>query len=126
MPLKRCNVPACREYIDWTERYCMKHQGYADKQYNKDVRFNKQNEAHYKYYQSREWKSLREAKLRESHYRCAVCAAEGRINMSNRLVVHHKYKELREVFHDDIERNDLNNLEVLCQFHHNQITFSNK
>ncbi|PYH27206.1 hypothetical protein US8_01987 [Bacillus altitudinis] len=46
--------------------------------------------------------------------------------MSNRLVVHHKHKELREVFHDDIERNDLNNLEVLCQFHHNQDTFSKK
>ncbi|KDE29899.1 prophage Lp3 protein 12 [Bacillus altitudinis 41KF2b] len=101
----------------------MKHRGYADKQYNKDVRYNSENEAHYKYYQSREWKLLREAKKRESHYRCAMCAAEGRVNMSNRLVVHHKHKELREVFHDDIERNDLNNLEVLCQFHHNQETF---
>ncbi|MFP7347437.1 hypothetical protein [Bacillus safensis] len=30
--------------------------------------------------------------------------------MSNRLVVHHK--KLRVKFHDDIERNDLNNLEV--------------
>ncbi|WP_223251601.1 HNH endonuclease [Bacillus sp. LLTC93] len=79
MPLKRCNAPACREYVDWTERNCIKHQGYADKQYNKDVRFNRENEAHYKYYQNREWKSLREAKLHESHYRCAVCAAEGRV-----------------------------------------------
>ncbi len=32
MPVKRCNVPTCREYIDWTERYCTKHQGCADKQ----------------------------------------------------------------------------------------------
>jgi len=31
MPLKRCIAPTCREYIDWTERYCTKHQGYADK-----------------------------------------------------------------------------------------------
>lgn len=69
---------------------------------------------------------MREQKLRESNYHCAICAAQGRLNKSDRLVVHHKHKELREVFHDDIERTDLNNLEVLCQFHHNQVTFKKR
>ena len=43
LPLKRCNAPACRSYVDWAERYCEKHKGYADKQYNKDVRYNREN-----------------------------------------------------------------------------------
>lgn len=123
MPLKRCNAPACRSYVDWAERYCEKHKGYADKQYNKDVRYNRENSKLYSYYHSREWKLLREQKLRESNYHCAVCASQGRLNKSNRLVVHHKHRELRDVINDLQARTDLNNLEVLCQYHHNQVTF---
>nr|WP_244637175.1 hypothetical protein [Bacillus halotolerans] len=52
-----------------------------------------------------------------------MCAAEGKRNLSERLVVHHKHKELSEVLHNYEARTDLNNLEVLCQTHHNQITF---
>ncbi|NJE38940.1 HNH endonuclease [Bacillus paralicheniformis] len=123
MPLKRCNAPGCREYVDWTQKYCEKHQGYADKHYNKTVRYNRENNDLYSYYHSREWKLLREQKLRESNYHCAICAAQGRLNKSDRLVVHHKHKELRDVLNDDAARNDLSNLEVLCQYHHNQVTF---
>lgn len=123
MPLKRCNAPACRNYVDWTQRYCEKHKGYADKQYNKDVRYNRENNKLYSYYHSSEWKLLREQKLRESNYRCARCAAEGKINLSNRLVVHHKGEELKDIIHDPIARTDLSILEVLCHPHHNQETF---
>lgn len=123
MPLKRCNAPGCRALIDWSLSYCNKHKGHSDKEYNKNVRYNKDNTELYSYYQGKEWRLLREEKKRESNYRCAMCAAEGKSNLSERLVVHHKHKELSEVLHNYEARTDLNNLEVLCQTHHNQVTF---
>lgn len=123
MPLKRCNASRCRVLIDWSSKYCDEHKGYQQKQYNKDVRYNRDNKEQYSYYHSKEWKGLREAKLLESHFRCAMCKEEGKSNRSNRLIVHHKHMELKDVLYHKSARTDLNNLEVLCQYHHNQITF---
>lgn len=41
----------------------------------------------YKFYKSREWRSLRDRVLSESHYECARCARVGRY--SKAVMVHH-------------------------------------
>lgn len=72
----------------------------------------------YKFYQSREWKELRELALIRDNYECVMCKAQGRVttNKERKLDVDHiiSIEERPDL------RLDLDNLQVLCVPHHNQ------
>lgn len=111
-PKKRCNKPGCRELIDYDQKYCEKHRGYGDKEYNRQVRWNKDNEKYARFYNSTEWKKLRRSYIL-AHPLCERCLAEGVIRQAD--VVHH----VIPIRQDYSKRLDWNNLESICHYHHN-------
>jgi len=112
-PKKRCNKAGCRELIDYDEKYCPKHKGYGDKEYNRQVRFNKDNEKYAKFYNSSAWKKLRNAYI-AAYPLCERCLKDGIIKQAD--VVHH----IIEIRSDWSKRLDWDNLEAVCHEHHNK------
>lgn len=72
-------------------------------------------EQYNEFYNSTEWKALRNQKFYDANGLCEMCLAEGVVNEGRE--VHHK------VFleNDWNKRLDYNNLILLCPTHHNQI-----
>ncbi|MEK4884886.1 HNH endonuclease signature motif containing protein [Bacillus sp. FSL W8-0223] len=113
-PKKRCNKPGCRELIDYEQKYCEKHKGYGDKEYNKQVRWNRDNEKYAKFYASKEWRDLRNAYI-SAHPLCERCLVNGIVKQAK--IVHHKI----EVRDDWNKRLDYDNLQAVCRECHNGI-----
>ncbi|ALY08060.1 hypothetical protein BhaS171_00004 [Bacillus phage vB_BhaS-171] len=77
------------------------------------------------FYNSGNWKHLREAALKRDNYECQQCKREGKVHLDStkdgeakkkiELNVHHK-KEIE--YHPDLAY-ELDNLETLCLYHHN-------
>lgn len=95
----------------------------ADKRYNNKVR-NRYDKDLTKFYQSTEWRKKRKEILKRDHHMCRDCLAEleagkqsnGTLN-SNLHVDH-----IMPIRVDYSKRLDSSNLQVLCQYHHNQKT----
>ncbi|WP_025726773.1 HNH endonuclease signature motif containing protein [Heyndrickxia ginsengihumi] len=117
-PQKRCNVAGCRRLIDYDLKYCDKHKGYGDKQYNEQIRWNKDNKQYAEFYASKEWKLLRRLYIINNPL-CEQCLKDNKVTQAQ--IVHHKI-EVREDFS---KRLDWDNLESLCRACHNKHHFGN-
>lgn len=114
---KKCKVALCREYVKQPELYCDKHKGMNATQYNKYVRTSPQNKKYADFYQSGEWKRLRQYKL-SINPMCEACKRNGNQYTNLATIVHHNH-EIRTVLGWK-ERLDINNLESICQECHNK------
>lgn len=117
MPLRKCAVATCRIKVELPRRYCDEHSGYSDKQYNKHVRYNMDNEKYSKFYQSTAWQRVRRLKLQQQPM-CEVCLQQGLYTMAD--MVHHK-TELRTPIIGWEKRLDMSNLQSICYECHNRI-----
>lgn len=113
---KKCKVALCREYVKQPEVYCDKHKGNTATQYNKYVRTNPQNKSYAEFYQSSEWKRLRQYKL-SINPMCEVCERNDHTK-TLATIVHH-VEEIRTPIGWE-KRLDINNLESICQSCHNK------
>lgn len=113
MPKTKCAVSICREYVELPNRYCAKHKGNADKTYNREVRYNKDNIKYARFYASSQWRKARRSKLAQQPL-CEECLREGKITAAT--IVHH----MTELKDDWNKRLDADNLESICQDCHNK------
>ena len=86
------------------------------KRYNQEVRQNGRNKEYTAFYNSTQWRKLRQQVLIRDNYLCQHCLAEGVVNDKD-LIVHHKI----ELKRDWSKRLDMENLEVVCFSCHNKI-----
>ncbi|SEM35130.1 5-methylcytosine-specific restriction enzyme A [Mesobacillus persicus] len=101
------------------EDYCTGHKGEKkaeQRQYNRFVR----NQKHVKFYQSKEWKTVRVQALVRDHYLCVKCRGAGIYTKAD--VVDH----IVELQDDFSLRSTLTNLMSLCHKHHNLKTAQEK
>ncbi len=70
---KRCNKIGCKEFISISETYCTKHKNHNYKQYEQ-IRTSTQEGREYKrFYDTKEWKSLRYQVLLDCGFICEIC-----------------------------------------------------
>lgn len=120
-PKRPCSKMGCRNIT--ADRYCDQHALLADQQ-------RKERHRHYdryqrdqqaaKFYNSIEWKRVRQQALIKDHGLCQDCLEEQRITTAD--VVDH-IKPLRLFWH---LRLTLSNLRSLCHMHHNRKTAEDK
>ncbi|AFD22319.1 HNH endonuclease [Staphylococcus phage StB20] len=84
--------------------------------YNQEVRHNRHNREYTAFYNSTQWRKLRQQVLMRDNYLCQHCLSKGIVNDKN-LIVHHKI----ELKRDWSKRLDMDNLEVVCFSCHNKI-----
>ena len=84
--------------------------------YNQEVRHNRYNKEYTAFYNSTQWRKLRQQVLMRDNYLCQHCLAEGVVNDKN-LIVHH----IVELKRDWNKRLDMENLEAVCRTCHNKI-----
>lgn len=116
MPRKQCAVPHCRNHVPLGTKYCDKHNGYGDREYNRRVRYSKPNSKYSMFYHTPEWRNARAIQLYDTPY-CEVCASHGRITQAQ--MVHHKV-EIRTTEGWE-HRLDPEYLESICYSCHNAI-----
>ena len=114
MPLRQCSKPLCKQLIDYSEKYCTKHKGYGDKQYNEEIRYNTDNKQYADFYNSKQWRTLRQSFI-SAFPLCKRCLEAGHVTQAQ--IIHHKV----EVRHDWNKRLDWDNLESICRSCHNQL-----
>ena len=86
------------------------------KRYNQEVRQNRRNKEYTAFYNSTQWRKLRQQVLIRDNYMCQHCLADGIVNDKD-LIVHHKI----ELKRDWSKRLDMENLEAVCVSCHNKI-----
>ena len=109
-PKRPCAEMNCNNLT--TGRYCELHKNLTKKStqiYNKYYRDKTINS----FYQSKEWRRVRNAVIARDNYLCQRCLKKGIIKRAD--VVHH----IIEVKEDWSKRLDMNNLESLCHACHN-------
>ncbi|WP_115340543.1 HNH endonuclease [Staphylococcus saprophyticus] len=84
--------------------------------YNSVVRQNRYNKEYTAFYNSTQWRKLRQQVLMRDNYLCQHCLDEGVVNDKN-LIVHH----IVELKDDWSKRLDMENLEAVCFSCHNKI-----
>lgn len=111
----------CKTPIVHPATYCSKCQIIFEEkqlelQKERDRRYNKKRDPKYKqFYNSNEWKILKEKKLQDEQYQCERCNSKGKINLATE--VHHiKYIQTEEGWELRLE---YGNLEALCIDCHN-------
>jgi 5-methylcytosine-specific restriction protein A len=117
MPMRPCAVASCRNKVEIPELYCEQHKDKSNKDYNKHVRYNSDNEKYSRFYSNTQWKRVRKAKLM-SNPMCEVCASEGRMTKAD--MVHHII-ELRTPIIGWEHRLDKDNLQSICYECHNKL-----
>lgn len=124
MPKKICNAPGCHSLISMKERYCVAHKIDAannsttksQKRYKKyDTLF--RNKDHKAFYNSKEWKELREFVLEKNGGLCLECSKRDILTKAD--VVDH----IIPIEYDFTKRLDLSNLQPLCHTCHNRKTY---
>lgn len=70
------------------------------------------------FYQSTQWRRLRQKALERDHYECQWCAVEGRVMSADRTIL--EVDHIKELEHYPDLALDLDNLRTLCKEHHNQ------
>ena len=132
MIMKICRK--CGELIPYPLAYCKKCQLEYDatreeqlkeskKKYDANYNKFKRNKEHEKFYNSDEWKMLKEKYLQDQQYKCEKCLELSKTDpkVKKRLAteVHHiKWLSTQEGWD---RRLDYNNLMALCHIHHNEI-----
>lgn len=119
MLMKMC--PKCRLIIPANKQYCDKCKPLVDKAMSErkakaDKKYNstKRNQLYVKFYQSKEWKTLRAVKLSQENYMCEECKKQDKVSLA--VDVHH----IEPVSKAWDKRLDINNLKCLCVECHNK------
>ena len=111
----------CKTPIKHPLTYCPECQKIQDEkqielQRERDRRYNSKRDPKYKqFYNSNEWKTLREKKLQDEEYQCEKCNSKGKRKLATE-VHHKKYIQTDEGWE---LRLDYDNLEALCIDCHN-------
>lgn len=114
MILHKCGKSGCKELISTDKRYCDKHTNYYSRQYDRLRMRNVLTRDYRLFYQSKEWKQLRELKLSNNPL-CERCLLQHKHTIATD--VHH----VHDVFYHWNERTDLSNLQSLCKSCHEKI-----
>ncbi|MCA1021804.1 HNH endonuclease [Halobacillus litoralis] len=79
------------------------------------------------FYKSKAWEVLRQEALVRDNYECQECKRQGRVHVDStkqsgkrksiELNVHH----IKEIAYQPDKAMDLDNLETLCLYHHNEV-----
>lgn len=70
---KRCNRVGCKEFIPTTETYCDKHKNYNYKQYERIRTSTEEGREYKRFYDTKEWRTLRYQVLLDCGFICEVC-----------------------------------------------------
>jgi 5-methylcytosine-specific restriction enzyme A len=120
-PKRPCSKPGCRVLTD--QAYCPTHakerQAQRREQYKHYDRYQRDKQLR-DFYHSVEWARLRQQRLMIDHGLCQDCLAEQRITPA--YIVDH-IKPVRLFWHLRLR---LDNLQSLCQAHHNRKTAEDK
>lgn len=132
MIMKICRK--CGELIPYPYTYCRKCQNKhiqereeqlkeSKKRYDANYNKYKRNKEHQQFYNSNEWKMLKEKYLQDQQYKCERCVELNALNPRHRkkvaTEVHHiKYLSTPEGWE---RRLDYTNLRALCHAHHDEI-----
>jgi len=98
------------------QRYCKEHQQDSKRIINKDYDDNRRNKIHHKFYNSKEWKQVRELVMSQHAGLCKQCSENDIDTKAD--VVDHKIPLARS-WEDRIKRS---NLQPLCHNCHNKKT----
>ena len=110
--VRQCAKAGCYTLVPVTQRYCAKHQGTYNKQYNQQ---REQNHHDYiKFYHSKAWKQARQPQLTREPL-CEVCLGNGLVSVAN--TVHH-IDDVKEHWN---ERLNEDNLQSVCKSCHEKI-----
>ncbi|WP_454264330.1 HNH endonuclease [Staphylococcus cohnii] len=101
---------------NYTQTELQRYRKANTQRYNSVVRHNRYNKEYTTFYNSTQWRKLRQQVLIRDNYLCQHCLDEGVVNDKN-LIVHHKI----ELKRDWSKRLDMENLEVVCFSCHNKI-----
>lgn len=71
--LKRCNRPGCNEHIEITKTYCEKHGNHNNKLYEQIRTSTEEGREYKRFYDTKEWRSLRYQVLLDAGFICEVC-----------------------------------------------------
>ncbi len=117
-PLKYCS--ACQESY---EKNRVKQLKESKKKYDYNYNKFKRNKEHQQFYNSNDWKLLKEKYLQDQQYKCERCLEIKQTNPNYRVKVavevHHvKWLSTTEGWE---RRLDYNNLRALCHAHHDEI-----
>lgn len=70
---KRCNRAGCNTYIDVHETYCSEHTNHTNKQYERIRTSTVEGREYKRFYDTKEWRTLRYQVLLEAGFICNVC-----------------------------------------------------
>lgn len=108
---KRCNKVGCNELIGIKETYCAAHKNHNHKQYEKVRTSSTEGKAYKRFYDSKQWKSLRYQALLRDGFICVRCGREATIG--DHIIPTKVRWDLRL---------DMKNVQSLCFQCHNQKT----
>ncbi|SHH06089.1 HNH endonuclease [Tepidibacter thalassicus] len=110
---------ACGKIIDYNQKYCKEcekkyeqERRESNKQYDRHVRYSKDNIKYSKFYHSAEWVKVRQVAIVRDHALCQDCLKENRITPYD--TVHH----IVPIKQDWDKRLDVDNLVCLCESCH--------
>lgn len=116
MPKKICNAVGCNELISMKERYCSTHASDVKRAAHKDYDKNRRNKTHHKFYNSLQWKTVREKIMTQYGGLCKQCSELG-IDTPADVVDH-----IIPLTENWELRLKLSNLQPLCHNCHNKKT----
>ena len=70
---KRCNKIGCKELIGITDTYCSKHTNHNHKQYEQIRTSTEEGRAYKRFYDTKEWKSVRYQAMIRDGFVCVIC-----------------------------------------------------
>ncbi|NDI33612.1 HNH endonuclease [Chengkuizengella sediminis] len=109
-PKKPCNQPSCSKLT--REAYCDEHKKDSNQYYDKYIR-EKKSKA---FYQSKEWKIVRQQALTRNHHLCQYCLKQRQITPADMA------DHITPIKDDWSLRLVLSNLQSLCNSCHNKKT----
>lgn len=108
---KRCNKVGCKELIGIKETYCAAHKNHNYKQYEKMRTSSEDGRAYKRFYDTKEWKSLRYQAFLRDGFCCVRCGREAEVG--DHIIPTKVRWDLRL---------DIKNVQSLCSHCHNQKT----
>ncbi|MCC2248845.1 HNH endonuclease [Virgibacillus sp. AGTR] len=112
---KRCNKVGCNNLINTTETYCEQHKNHNYKQYEKIRTSTDGGRTYKRFYDTKEWKSLRYQAMLRDGFICVCCGREAKIG--DHIIPTKVSWDLRL---------DINNVQSLCFECHNKKTLEDK
>lgn len=112
---KRCGKIGCKALIGIKETYCTKHTNHNHKQYEKIRTSTEEGRTYKRFYDTKEWKSLRYQAMLRDGFICVCCGKEAKVG--DHIIPTKVRWDLRL---------DINNTQSLCFDCHNKKTNQDK